>query len=320
MSAIPPKQTVTGTDSVRMNTATELPPVDDGAAVPVTPQPDFSASSALVTMHNAASQSGGDAFPVLKAFQDYLETERQRARQRMVILSAIFAIIFIAVIGAFIAIWFSTMKDMRATNAQLLQAAIAEKNKAENPQPVVIPQPVQPSAEETARIIADTVTKVQAEQSAAYTKTLESLNASLSAVQKANAEMKAEIENRKAAEKAAAEKAAAEKAAREAAEKLAAEKAAREAAEKAIAEKLAAEKAAAEKAAAEKAAAEKAAAEKAAADLAAKKAAEAAKPKELVVPKFPAPPPVEGYSQSSMGIKLPKESAPFSWRIYLPEH
>jgi hypothetical protein len=93
--------------------------------------------------------------------------------------------------------------------------------------------------------------------------------------------LKADGEEKAAAEKAAAEKAAAEKAAAEkaAAEKAAAEKAAAEkaAAEKAAAEKAAAEKAAAEKAVAEKAAAEKAAAEKAAAEKAAAEKAAAEK-------------------------------------------
>lgn len=290
MSAIPPKQTVTGTDSVRMNTSSGLPPTGNATPdpVPVNAQPEFSATSALVTMHDAASQSGSDAFPVLKAFQDYLESERQRARQRTVILSGIFAVVILVVIAGFMAIWFSTMRDMRETNARLLQAAISGKSQTEAAQQQTPPRPSSAtSAEETAKLVADAVAKAQSEQSALYAKTLESLNASLSEVQKANAEMKAELDNRKAAEKAEEEKAA----------QIAAEKAAKE-----EAAKLAQEKSAQAKAAAEA------------------QAQAAAEPQELVIPKFAAPPPVEGYTQSAMGIRLPKEPAPLSWRIYLPEH
>ena len=107
MSDVPPKQPVTGTDSVRMDTGASLPPYQGANAdtdpVPVTPASSgagMSASAALVSMHNAASQAGGDAFPVLKAFQDYLESERQRARRRMTTLSVVFAVVIVPALAA----------------------------------------------------------------------------------------------------------------------------------------------------------------------------------------------------------------------------
>ncbi len=228
----------------------------------------------------------------------------------MTTLGVVFAIVIVAVVAAFTAIWFSTMKGMQDTNAQLLEAAL--KKATAEPQPVVV-QPPQPSAAETAKAVADAVARAQSEQSAVFAKTLEGLNASLDAMRKDNAEMKAEIERGKAAaEKAEADRVAAEKAA----------------AEKAAAEKAAAEKAAAERAAAAKAAAEKPAAEKAATSApqttpttqtAAKRPAEAKQaPAPLQVPKYDAPPPPEGFSQDAMGIRLPKEPRPVSWRIYVP--
>lgn len=64
---------------------------------PSTPRhPD--ASDALVSMHAAALQSNVDSFPVLKAFQDYLEAERQRARRRMIWMSGFFLAALIVVI------------------------------------------------------------------------------------------------------------------------------------------------------------------------------------------------------------------------------
>lgn len=352
MADMPPKQPVTGTASVRMDTGSALPRMEDelGDAVPVTPASPppppqgMSASAALVTMHDAASQSGGDAFRVLKAFQDYLESERQRARRRMTILGCVFAAVIVVVVGAFMAIWFATMRNMQATNAQLLQAALSSRER-ETPQPVVAPQP-QPSAADTAKAVAEAIATAQAEQSATFAKAIEDMNASLEAMRessrKAEAErIKAEEVARKAlAEKAAAEKAAKEAAAKALAEKAAAEKAAKEAAAKALAEKEAREKAA--KAAAAKAAQEKAAAAKAAAssnpapilprddpsrgsaapilprDDTSRGSAAPAKPT-LTIPRYDAPPPPEGFMQESMAVRLPREPHPVFWRIYMPK-
>ncbi len=332
MSDVPPKQPVTGTDSVRMDTGSALPPFSGANTepdpVPVTPTSagtgGMSASAALVSMHNAASQAGSDAFPVLKAFQDYLESERQRARRRMTTLSVVFSIVIIAILGAFILIWFSTMRGMQDTNRQLLDAAL-KKATAEPPAPVVVQPPAQPSAAETAKIVAEAVSRAQSEQSAAFAKTLEGLNASLAAVRQDNAEMKAEIDRAKAA------------AAKAEADRLAAEKAA---AAKAEAIRAQAEKEAAAKiAAAEKAAKAKAAAttqsQTAAADSPALKptgistpvaqaepkttpAPTAPKQADLDIPTFDAPPPPEGFSQDAMGVRLPKEPRPISWRVYVP--
>ena len=354
MSDAPPKQPVTGTDSVRMDTGAGLPPYQGANTipdpVPVTPashgaDAGMSASAALVSMHNAAA--AGDAFPVLKAFQDYLESERQRARRRMTTLSVVFAIVTVAVIGTFALIWFSTMKGMQDTNRQLLDAALKRAN-AEPPAPVVVQPPSQPSAAETAKVIAEAVSRAQSEQSAAFAKTLEGLNASLESMRQDNAAMKEQIAQaeaaaakaetaRLAAEKAAAQKAAAEKAASEkaAAERAKAEKAARLAAEKAAAEKAAAQKAAASggpgfvpaAAAPGGASATQAAAPggpgfvpaATASGGSTAPAASATPPPELVIPKYNPPPAPEGFSQDTMAVRLPKEPRPISWRVYIPQ-
>ncbi len=341
MSDAPPKQPVKGTDSVRMDTGASFPPYQGANAdtdpVPVTPASSgagagMSASAALVSMHNAASQ--GDAFPVLKAFQDYLEAERQRARRRMTTLSVVFAIVTVAVIGAFALIWLSTMRGMQDTNRQLLDAALKRAN-AEPPAPVVVQPPPQPSAVETAKVIAEAVSKAQSEQSAAFAKTLEGLNASLETMRRDNAEMRAEIEREKAAAaKAEAEKAAAEKAAAERAVAEEKARAAKEEAQKAAAQKVAATgkgpAASATQAAtasgglgavpAATASGGPGAAPAAAASEGptAVSAAPATQPAELVIPKYNAPPPPEGFSQDVMAVRLQKEPRPISWRVYVP--
>jgi hypothetical protein len=259
----------------------------------------------------------------------------------MTTLSVVFAVVIVVVIGAFTLIWFSTMKGMQATNNQLLDAALKRAN-AEPPAPVVVQPPPQPSAAETAKVIAEAVSKAQSDQSAVFAKTLEGLNASLESMRRDNAEMRAEIEREKAATaKAEAERVAAEKAA---AERAVAEEKARAA--KAEAQKVPARKTAAtvkgpvasatQPAPSSKqtgdgpafpgpqavSASEGSGAVSAAAtseEPGAAPAAPATPPAELVIPKYNAPPPPEGFFQDVMAVRLQKEPRPISWRVYVPQ-
>ena len=97
MSDIPPKQPVSGTASARVDSAYGFPPLSQAE-----PSPDLDATGALVSLHHAASQAGTDSFPVLKAFQEYLESERRRARRRVALVSALFAGILVFVIAVFL--------------------------------------------------------------------------------------------------------------------------------------------------------------------------------------------------------------------------
>ena len=339
MSDVPPKQPVTGTDSVRMDNGAGLPPYPGTGPVPVTPASGagMSASAALVSMHNAASQSGGDAFPVLKAFQDYLESERQRARHRMMTLSIVFAVVIVVVVGAFVLFWFSSMNGVQATNRQLLEAALKRAN--EPPAPIVVQQP-QSSAADTAKVIAEAVSKAQAEQTAAFAKTLESLNASIETMRQDNADMKAEIQHAKAAaEKAEAGRAVAEEKAR------AAKRAAAPAADQSPKFKVPDSGRDALVASAMTPAAVQSpesrvqesgrdalvasATTPAAAQSPESRvqdsgrdtlvaSATAPQPAELVIPRYDAPPPPNGFSPDVMAVRLPKEPRPISWRVYVP--
>lgn len=111
-SNIPPKQTVTGSPGTP-NPAFEQPYAG------ISEQP-----GALVSIHNAALHATPDSFPVLKAFQDYLEAERQRARRRLVLLSAFFAVLLIVVMVGLIAIGVSIYGDLSAKNDKLFSVLI----------------------------------------------------------------------------------------------------------------------------------------------------------------------------------------------------
>lgn len=109
MSDIPPRQPVDGTGSARVESARGLPPLP-----PVDPQPDIDATGALISLHQAATQSGPDSFPVLKAFQEYLESERRRARRRVALVTSLFAGLTVVLVAAFLAagiLLFSYMKE-----------------------------------------------------------------------------------------------------------------------------------------------------------------------------------------------------------------
>ena len=94
------------------------------------------AGGGLVAMYNAASHANAESFPVLKAFQDYLEAERAQARKRVVQLSVLFAVLMTVVVGGFltagIAMWRSN--DQRVD--KLLEAVIAQKT---TPAPAAAP-------------------------------------------------------------------------------------------------------------------------------------------------------------------------------------
>lgn len=101
----------------------------------------------LVAMYNAASHAGAESFPVLKAFQDYIEAERTQARKRVMQLSIFFAVLMVVVVTGFltagIAIWRSN--DERVN--KLLEAVIAQRAA---PAAVPAPQP-SPVIEESVR-------------------------------------------------------------------------------------------------------------------------------------------------------------------------
>ena len=111
MSDIPPKQPVNGTASARVQSAYGLPPLPEAEQ-----PPDIDATGALVSLHHAATQSGPDSFPVLKAFQDYLDSERRRASRRVALVTSLFAGIVVIVIGVFLTagiVMFGYMKEIQ---------------------------------------------------------------------------------------------------------------------------------------------------------------------------------------------------------------
>ena len=126
---IPPKQTpMTPPGAADSMGYDHLPPVDSLPGA----QP-----GALVSIHDPALHGEAGSFPVLKAFQDYLETERQQARKRLVTLTAFFVCLMALVVGGFLVAFvflfnrMSHQQDTRQESASrmqemLLQAALQQ--------------------------------------------------------------------------------------------------------------------------------------------------------------------------------------------------
>lgn len=132
---IPPKQTLSGS---------AIPPAGSAEYDPLPPHADPLGGAhphALVSVHDP-SLHGDGAFPVLKAFQDYLETERQQARKRLVTLTAFFVSIMALVIGGFIVAFIFLFNRMDKQQSRLLEAALQERKA---PPAAVVQEPPSPA-------------------------------------------------------------------------------------------------------------------------------------------------------------------------------
>jgi DNA polymerase III gamma/tau subunit len=312
------------------------------------------AGSGLVAMYNAASHAGAESFPVLKAFQDYIEAERAQARKRVMQLSIFFAVLMCVTVAGFLTAGLFMLRNTSAMQSRLLEAVLAQKETpAPQPAPVAAASP-SPMLEETARQLAraaeslrESAARPAAPQPAPVpspSPELVQMKEAFQRLQESNAQLGTELRAMKeqttgkaaVSEAVAAARAAAEKAAEE--KRLADAKAREEARARADAEKAALEKQLADaKAKAEAEAKARADAEAKAAAL----AAEAAKPPAptpavpvaaAADPRFPPavkeppaapdgvlPPPVpRGRLATAIPLKT-KNTGTIPWRVLIPD-
>ena len=92
---------------------------------------------------NAVSLYGqGDAmddFPVLKAFQQYIDSEQAKARKRLISLGIFFGVLMGAVIAVFLVLLFNINERNQTLNDRLVEFAMKERQQG----PVVVQPPVQ---------------------------------------------------------------------------------------------------------------------------------------------------------------------------------
>ena len=107
-------------------------------------------------------------FPVLKAFQEYIDAEQAKARKRMLGLSIFFIVLLFAVIVTFVLILTTVLNRNQSLSDRLLDYALREREKVATVQQVPAPV-VQPSAD-VVKALVERMEKEQAEMKAAFEK------------------------------------------------------------------------------------------------------------------------------------------------------
>ena len=115
----------------------------------------------LVAMYNAASHANAESFPVLKAFQDYIEAERSAARKRVMQLSIFFAVLMGVVVTGFLTAGIFMLRNMSAVQNKLLDVALSERA-APPPAPAPVVQ-TSPLIEESVRQISRATSDLQSD-------------------------------------------------------------------------------------------------------------------------------------------------------------
>ncbi len=81
-------------------------------------------------------------FPVLKAFQEYVDAEQAKARKRMLGLSIFFVVLLIVVVVTFVFVLSSVINRNQALSDKILDIALRERAVQQQPVVNVTPQPI----------------------------------------------------------------------------------------------------------------------------------------------------------------------------------
>lgn len=103
---------------------------------------------------------GMDDFPVLKAFQQYIDAEQAKARKRMVMLCVFFGFLIGIVIAVFMVMLHSVGERNQALNDRLVEYVMMERDR----QATAVQQAPSPSASETTlKAMTDSLVAIQKE-------------------------------------------------------------------------------------------------------------------------------------------------------------
>ena len=97
-----------------------------------------------------------DDFPVLKAFQQYIDAEQAKAQKRMTTLCIFFAIIMTIVVGVFVALLVNMAQDKNRISDQMIQFMLKERDHG----PVVV-QPPSGQTDATVKALTESMTNLQ---------------------------------------------------------------------------------------------------------------------------------------------------------------
>ena len=114
-----------------MNNPTDIPEVD--GAIPTNAVSIYGSGDAM------------DDFPVLKAFQQYIDAEQSKARKRMVLLGIFFGSLTLVIIAVFMILLVLVNRRNQELNDRLVEFAMSDRNRA-----AAAPVVVQPNQDSTA--------------------------------------------------------------------------------------------------------------------------------------------------------------------------
>lgn len=124
-------------------------------------------------MNNTLSivpSEGSNDFPVLKAFQEYIDAEQAKARKRMLGLSVFFIILLVVVVVTFVLILTTVVNRNQALSDRLLDYALNERHRemAVPQQTVIQPQVSTASVQDMIKPIIERLEREQASMKTAY--------------------------------------------------------------------------------------------------------------------------------------------------------
>ena len=77
------------------------------------------------------SESPMDEFPILKAFQEYIDAEQARARKRMTAMAIFFGVMMIALIAIFVSLLLRSYGDNQHLNDRLVEYMQQERERSD---------------------------------------------------------------------------------------------------------------------------------------------------------------------------------------------
>ena len=118
------------------------------------------------TLSIIPADSGTSDFPVLKAFQEYIDAEQAKARKRMLGLSVFFVVLLIVVVITFVMILTMVVNRNQALSDRLLDYALNERKSA--PVTVTAVQPPQQLPQDVLKPFIERLEREQAELKIQY--------------------------------------------------------------------------------------------------------------------------------------------------------
>lgn len=150
-------------------------------------------------------------FPVLKAFQEYIDAEQAKARKRMLGLSVFFIVLLSVVVVTFVLILTTVLNRNQSLSDRLLDYALKERDRSPAQVSMPVVQQSQPSAD-IVKTLVERLEKEQAEMKAAFEKQKREAEEKAAAAERERTEELKRIQLELATERAKAKKEADKKA------------------------------------------------------------------------------------------------------------